>query len=139
MKKSNILILLLLLVTVSSIIFSFTIYEKNRKIRMEIDSSVTMYTAHVSDAFRRFEHNEFLLEGLYYLNAYASFSENKDYYEVSSRLMHNYLTEENFNKLNYEDTVYIADFLKSMNAKPPPSSEEVLKFLNFIVQIDKEE
>ena len=93
--------------------------------------------ADISDSFRRFEYDNVLIEGLYYFNAYASLSENVELYDVSSRLVR-YTEKEKFENLQFEDAVYIADFLDLMRSDSPPTSNEVLEFLNFIILTAKE-
>ena len=131
-KKYKITTLLLSLIIVILIIIIFLTYNKLGKLEQTVDSSIESYTNQVSDAFRRFEHNDVLVEGLYYFDALASLSEDEGISGISSRLLR-YTEKESFDKLKIEDAVHIADFLDLMYSDSPPTSGEVLEFMNFIV------
>ncbi|MFM1652473.1 hypothetical protein ACI7RC_10275 [Brevibacillus sp. B_LB10_24] len=102
-----------------------------------------MYTAHVAGEFRQFTYDYSWVEGLHYFDAYASLCEasaalckNGDVYGIASRLKR-FAEKDNFDKLSYKDARYIADFLDSLLTDSPPTSDEVFKFLGYIVELSK--
>ena len=136
-KKNTISALILSILIVILIAYSYITYEKLGKLEQNVDGSIESYTNQVSDAFRQFEHNDVLVEGLYYFDALASLREDEGISAISSRLLR-YSEKVNFDKLKIEDAVHIADFLDLMYSDSPPTSDEVLEFLNFIVLYSKE-
>ena len=132
-KKHRITTLLLSLIIIILIIITFSTNEKLGKLEQTVDGSLEkVATNQVSDAFRRYEHNDVLVEGLYYFDALASLREDDAISGISSRLLR-YTEKESFHQLKLADTTRIADFLDLMYSDSPPTSDEVLDFMNFIV------